>query len=432
MVGQNFGGRWVGGEDRHAYPRDLALFVRERWGEAAGLLPQPEVLERILSACYQASLLREEERQISFRLVLAGPERFVADDSPPSGPHRLEFPRSRPFEVEELRRLAPAAPFDRSLIGVKLDGEPGIWGLVHTGRRRGAGDGQPGVPMPPDAPVVLVGGPGRIEVRRGSSDTVARLAEGRLSGSAATVYDSAWLPAAFATVRGELMELHLAARAEAKEPWAELDGGVTRKMAQRMVRRLIQAVRDSRHGGTIIIVSPELADELAGENRYVRLKYRFADDEPRRRFRVLIVGLTNALARTYGLAGHETVGWSEYEASRGGELSGFEEAILEFSHLVAGLAAVDGAVVMTKRFELLGFGGEISGDLLDVKTVARALDVEGDRVVMESPEGVGTRHRSAYRLAAALPEAVIVVLSQDGSARFVKGNAGQVTYWDQA
>lgn len=66
----------------HSYPGDLARFVRERWndtdGESAGaapaLLPDAEVLEELLSACYQASLLQEEERAVTRALDLEGEE----------------------------------------------------------------------------------------------------------------------------------------------------------------------------------------------------------------------------------------------------------------------------------------------------------------------------------------------------------------------
>ena len=45
---------------------------------------------------------------------------------------------------------------------------------------------------------------------------------------------------------------------------------------------------------------------------------------------------------------------------------------------------------------------------------------------------IGHRHRSAYRLAAALPGAVAVVVSQDGGIRFVTNKSGALTYWDHA
>jgi Probable sensor domain DACNV len=75
-----------GVNEGHSYPRELVAFVVEHW-EAAGAelgpsevsyhphetLPHLPTLERLLSTCYQASLMREEERSVSFRLILAAP-----------------------------------------------------------------------------------------------------------------------------------------------------------------------------------------------------------------------------------------------------------------------------------------------------------------------------------------------------------------------
>ncbi len=435
----------------HAYPGDLAGFVRERWrrypkgaeerdhGEAG--LPGAAVLEALLSTCYQASLLREEERPVIFRMVFAGPQDFPEGEGPPDGLHRLEFEEPRLFDEHELRRLSPAADFDRTLVGVSEDddGELKIWGVVHSGPRwlRGVQGGrEPSAPLPP-VPVVEVEGPGRLQVKKGSV-AVAELEAGRLSDSYADVFASQWLPDLFAPVRAELVELHEEARREAMslgEPWAPLDPDVSRKVAQQMFRRLVSTVRDARHGGTIIIVPPGRAEEvLAGH--HVFLKHAFVDGEPRRRFRTLIVRIMNRLAESHGrgeeVAYPRAVGWEEYVWSEDRELAELDEAIFEFAHLVAGLAAVDGAVVMTRRFELLGFGGEISGELTPVHSVRKSLDLEGESTVEEGTQGVGTRHRSAYRLAGALPDVLLVVVSQDGDARFVRDKDGAVTCWDQA
>ena len=276
-----------------------------------------------------------------------------------------------------------------------------------------------------------------MQVKKGSV-AVAELEAGRLSVSYADVFASKWLPDLYAPVRAELVELHEAARREAAEVgelWAPLDPDLARKVSQQMFRRLVSTVRDARHGGTIVIVPPGRAGEvLAGE--HVSLKHTFADGEPRRRFRSLIVRIMNRLAQSHGkgeeAAYPRAVGWEEYVWSEDRELAELDEAIFEFAHLVAGLAAADGAVVMTRRFELLGFGGEISGDLRPVHAVRKAIDLEGESTLEESTQGVGTRHRSAYRLAAALPDVLAVVVSQDGDARFVRDKDGAVTCWDQA
>lgn len=423
----------------HSYPVDLAQFTLEHWkeyGETDGGLPEISVLERLLSTCYQASLMREEERQITFRLVLAEPEVFPPEDGPPSGLHRLEFQEPRTFDEQELRRLSPAAPADRSLIGVrqKENGELCIWGLVHSGPRwlqrvRGGRDFSP--PMP-EVPVVQVSGPGRLIVDMGST-LIGKLEGGRLTDDSMDVFESEWLPAMFAPIRDELLEIHLQDRKEADKQWADLDLDVTRRIAQHMIRRIISAARNFGHGGTLVIVPPRYAPDIL-TGRYIELKHKFADDQSRRRYRKLITSIMDTLAEIYGQGNQDRgpVGWEEYRKSGDGRLSELDEAIFEMSHLIAGLMAVDGAAVMTQRYEVLGFGGEISGNLEDVASVANALDVEANNITKESIEGYGTRHRSAFRLCNELHDVLAIVISQDSDTRFIRWQNGHVTQWNQA
>ena len=63
--------------------------------------------------------------------------------------------------------------------------------------------------------------------------------------------------------------------------------------------------------------------------------------------------------------------------------------------------------------------------------MGRALDLEDEKVTEEETGNVGARHRSAYRLAGALPGSVAVVISQDGGVRFVCHKGSRVTYWEQ-
>jgi hypothetical protein len=209
-----------------------------------------------------------------------------------------------------------------------------------------------------------------------------------------------------------------------------------------MFKRLVSTVRNFGRGGTVVFVPQERTEEFSGQNRFVALKYRFSDGEQRRRFRTLIVGTMNRLAKAHGYDGDGsareartpgTVGWREYQESNDQEVASLEEAIMEVAHLVAALAKSDGAVVMSRRYEVLGFGGEISGKLADVETVLRALDVEGGEFEEESTESVGTRYRSAYRLCKELPDVLTVVVSKEGDVGFARRlEGGEVAYWDQA
>jgi hypothetical protein len=278
------------------------------------------------------------------------------------------------------------------------------------------------------------------------SEIVGKLENGELSDASMDVFESEWLPAGFATARAELMELHWAARGRARqldgERWASLDPDLARLIGTQMFKRLVSTVRNFGRGGTVVFVPPERTEEFSAENRFVALKYRFSDGGQRRRFRTLIVGTMNRLAKAHGYEGDGsageartpgTVGWREYQESNDQEVAALEEAIMEVAHLVAALAKSDGAVVMSRRYEVLGFGGEISGKLADVETVLRALDVEGEEFDEESTESVGTRHRSAYRLCKELPDVLTVVVSKDGDVRFARQlEGGEVAFWDQA
>lgn len=437
----------------HAYPRHLAAFVMERWSEtvpnrvrsgsrgSAGhlTLPDEDVLVRFISVCYQASLMREEERPVTFRVILIDPDDLPEESGPPTGLHRLIFAEPRPFDEDELRRLSPAADYHRSLVGVKADenGVMSVWGIVQSGprwilRTQGGRDLSP--PLP-GVPVLHVSGPGRVEFRRGSR-YVAKLESGELHGRPVDVFASKWITESFAVARDELAELHDRAREEAEEDWAPLDPDLTRMIGQHVVRRMISVLRDVHHGGTLIFIPPERTGEFSRDNPYVTFKHRFDDGEPRRRYRSLIVGVTNRLVEVHGKGGRDfyprAVGWHEYQTTNDTVIAALDEAIFELANLVAALAAVDGAVVLSKRYELLGFGAEISASLQRVDTVRRALDQEGWRTVEESVDGVGTRHRSAYRAVAAIQGAMAVVVSQDGSARFINRGPEGITYWNQA
>jgi hypothetical protein len=182
-------------------------------------LPEAAALEDFFAACYQASMLREEERPVVFRAVFAEPALFDPEGRPPEGLQRLAFPPPLPFDPRELRRLSVAADPQRALIGVRRDRERGlrVWGLVNSGTRwlrDVQGGRRAGAPLPP-VPVVHVDAPGSIEAYKGH-ELVGKLQGGTLSGSRADLFESAWLPGQFSRFLEELAQRHGAARNRAR------------------------------------------------------------------------------------------------------------------------------------------------------------------------------------------------------------------------
>ena len=180
------------------------------------------------------------------------------------------------------------------------------------------------------------------------------------------------------------------------------------------------------------MVPQERAEALLGDGGSLRLKYPFADAEPRRRHRALIRAVMRELALAAAEASPrpERAGWSFYQGSSRPSIALLDEAILEVSQLLGALADVDGAVVLTDRFELLGFGGEITGHLPEIVRVRHALDLEASFFEEVPIDSVGTRHRSAYRFCAQERDALAIVVSQDGAVQFVAWRDGAPTYWE--
>lgn len=395
-----------------AYPRDLARRARALWPSDG--LPLPASLEEILDTAYHASFLREEERPVTFRLLVASPEAITNDAGPPEGLLPIPFAEPRGFDEHELRRLCPAAKYHRALVGVRATAVgTETWGIVQSGPRwvQSADGARAKEPPLPRALVVRVARPGQVSISCGSQ-LVAELRGGALTDFMLDVFASSWLPALFAGQRAEWAARH-------RQQGGTLDESrtseITRYVAQKMVKRIVSTMRAAHHGGTVLMLPPDcLAD------RFLRTKYGFASGPGRAYFGRLLLEIFRA----------REAAADEDPRQLAQSMSDLEEALYELSHLVASLADVDGAVVMTKRFEILGFGAEIAGDLPDVKEVRRALDVEGNAWELERVDRVGTRHRSAFRLCAGVPGAVAIVVSQDTSVRFATLRGDAVTYWD--
>ena len=406
----------------HAYPSQLADFVLDLWPAERPLGIDRRALVELLSTCFQASLTREEGRQVRFRLVVASPE-DVTRAVEPEHFLPLELAQREPLSPEQLTRLSPAAPFHSSLIGASL-GAGGwvIWGLVHTGAdwlapSWGGRDHHRTLGLPE----VHVLGPGRLGVYAGR-DLIATLERGMIEATTTDVFTSEWLPRLFRPL------LATERRAPDATP-SVADGALVRMIAQHMVRRAVFLVRQAGNGGMILFADPELVTKcVLATSPTLKLKYAFLAGEARERFRHLQGRLVRALEEP---GGGRPVSVERFLDMDTAEVARIEQAIFDVSSLIAGLADVDGAVLLDKRMEIIGFGAEVSGELPYPDVVWQALDVEGEKRAPEPANRVGTRHRAAYRYVTAHPAGLAIVISHDGVVRFVANHDGEVVCWDQ-
>jgi hypothetical protein len=98
-------------------------------------------------------------------------------------------------------------------------------------------------------------------------------------------------------------------------------------------------------------------------------------------------------------------------------------------HFLADLSAVDGAIVMTDRFEVLGFGAELMvGGAPASDILVHGHDWASEPSSKRLDES-GMRHRSMYKYVAANPAATGFVISQDGHIKGVNVSDNRVHVW---
>jgi len=412
------------------YPPDLAAHTLERWSgvhaKAEGL-PGLRELSELMGHAFYASCLSEEGRAVRCRIILAEPEDFENQEGPPVGFHILAFDPPKPLTPHEIGKIAFAAHYYRSLIAVRLTpaGSFEVWGMVDSGPRwvsKTDGGRTEGTPLPVRL-VVEVLAPGEISAACGYR-RVAQLKGGRIAQDGMDPFRSQWLPDMFQPFRCEILR-----RFEGEGiQGAAVDEQFIGLLSQNVIRRTLSLVRNARHGGMLVILPPD-STAFAPESGILRIGYPFESAPARARYSRLMLTAVRELALAGSKRGLERVNWAEYQQFSEDGLANVDEAIFEMAHLFADLMSVDGALLLSQRFDLIGFGVEITASAA-VECVYAALDLEATQSRRESVNLAGTRHRAAYRLCCTCRQALATVISQDGGVRFVRNFNGRITYWD--
>ncbi len=391
--------------------------------------PTPEQLQEVCDVLYSASLLKEEGRAVRARVLIAPPEAFLAAEGPPDGPHALRFTLTKALTANEIKRLSPAASFFHSVVAIWPDRDRGvrIWGILNTGPRwlnLVAGGRKPtGKELP--YPIIHVRDPGWLLFYHGYN-LVAEWRGREFHGPRLDVFQSRLLHERFAGHRLRMVEdliecclppsLDVAAYA-----------GLAHLIALQFVKRIINLVRTSGHGGSMVIL-PDDPPRFEAATQWIDCKYSVADDVSGMRFRSLLQAIIRRVGQL--CPEHSTVdaAWEIFRNSSDAELDRLEEAFFELARLFSDLMQVDGALVLDKRLCLIGFGGEIRVDR-NVFLVGQAHDLDGHDITPWNVQNDGTRHRSVYRLCSVEPEVIGFVISQDSHVRMIANVDDAVIFW---
>jgi hypothetical protein len=416
----------------HSYPRELSEQIWSLWQRANGadtLLGSAERLNGFLSIAYQASLLCEEGRPVECRIALLGRQALEPGALARIGFHAVRFAKRRVFGEQETRRLGPATGFYRSMIAVEWSDEKGfeISGMIHTGAwSRDLTVAVDTVNHPiPDWLIIHVRGPGNLVIHRGS-ERIVTLLNGKVEGHGFNLFDSSWLLQRYRTVG----EGFTGAVAPNLPDSVLIRDDLAEQIGIHFMRRVIREIRNSRQGGTIVFAPRLLMGNLLKSGGPLRAKYLIEETCTASPFALILEDVALRLAQFAVIKGISSPGWSEYLAWYEEFPYTFSQRFVELALWLSDLTAVDGCLLLDHKFTLFGFGVEIQVPSFEDEMVYRALDIEGQDCVLESMESAGTRHRTAYRLCREYAQCLAIVVSQDGTVKFVANHEDKVVYWN--
>lgn len=166
-------------------------------------------------------------------------------------------------------------------------------------------------------------------------------------------FEWTWVPRRFDAEReGLVSELLKSLPNGAK---CRVSDSLLQHLLKSVTRRTLRLIRGSGHGGTVIYL-PVRADPDFKIESWLRFRVRFTDQDPTRNFRKLIVRLLARLIEIGDSLGLSEITFEDYDKIADIGLSSLNSAVIEFSHLLADLTSVDGAVVLDESMRLVGFG----------------------------------------------------------------------------
>jgi hypothetical protein len=351
-----------------AYPaaRSVAAAVEAHFahhGSAAreqgvrGLAPAPDAaaIEAIIETAFWASLRREEGHAPKISLAFLPPEQAGEP---------LRFARTLPLVSDALTRLAPAVERPGVHLGVwRYDDELRVWGATRT--------------LPAYCMVLEVVDPGLLVIKDRRGEEFGKFGNvAVLQGDQVKVVDeaSASLPDC-----PSLLTALLAF--DSPTSWGD---------PADVLVQLAASMRAHGRGGALLVVP-------AGSGEWRESMVR-----------PIAYEVTPPFAKLTGLMRHPQDGRSDLA---------WQGAVLRAVDGIAGLTAVDGATVITDRYELLAFGAKITrrGGRPAVERLVTTEPVVGNVPSVAHPGAIGgTRHLSAAQFVHDQRDALALVASQDG------------------
>jgi hypothetical protein len=342
----------------------------------SGQMPTREHISQLIDTAFWASHRSNEGRTTRFCLVVSTPEGF---------PDATAFEVPVPFDVSQIARLAPAVPEEGCLaVSGTCDGMS-IWGLGRSRPESGA-------------LCIDVWEPGTVRVGIGPFPAFAVL--GRSN----------------AFIKGTGVKFPDYLRQILSKTFPDDDPLETQAVWREclVIRDLARMIVADGHGGIVLVVPGETGRWSESLKPF---EFRFAapDNSIHRLIRDELRE-ADAQGGVVRQKGAENLP-DELKNLLTVESRMRSGAIRKAIRAVASLAAVDGAIVITRYLQVLGFGAKIAVTEADVPQIHIFRPLPGNRQTAPVPSVLenlgGMRHQSAARFVNAHRDTVALVISQD-------------------
>jgi hypothetical protein len=327
--------------------------IRETSLEPLASVASAETIETLIGEAFRASLRREETYMPRLSLAMLAPEEAVQP---------LVFEEALPLTPASLARVSPAVARSGLHVAVwNLHDELHAWGIVRS--------------IPIACGVIEIAAPGLLVIKHRPGEPSRKFVNvAVIEGDQIRIVDEgASATAACPPLVSSLLGCDRAPRLDFVDVLVEL----------------AVSMRAHGRGGTLLVVpsDSDLWRESIVHPMAHAVRPRFA---------------------TLGELAHES-----------GERRGrqWEADLSDAVEMIAGLTAVDGATVITDRYELIAFGAKIArrDGHLRVEQVTVTEPIEDAVPVIVHPTRIGgTRHSSAAQFVSDQGNAIALVASQDG------------------
>lgn len=433
---------------KYIYPSDITAETKKRWSSVQKIyknISEPNFpidihLQNILDVIYHSSFTTEESRKTAVRIAYVHPKdvdtskNFINHHSPP-----IKLLKCINYNVGELLKIAPAFNPNYSILVVAPHNEVSsindesnplvIWGVMNIGQDYfDLINGRESAALsPPNFLTISVTAPGFITISTGGQ-ILFRVRNGQV------VYPT--IDEISESIIGNYLQdtakdLYIDVCKELKvKKYAKDDSNeYPFQLYFRTIANIMRQTREHFHGGTYIIVPNELTIEDERLKDRVSLKYQI---EPVKIWDELIAELV-ASRKYFNKVFNKNISLVELKENVrfDSQRENAEQKIFEFEFFASKLSGVDGVVLLNKKLDILGFGGEIIASSNSLQTVRKALDPFGKKWKEVSIQAFGTRHRSALRFCSSYENSCAFVISQDGSVRAIKREGAFVYMWDE-